>query len=90
MGRKKKSNFKNKMKFGKRGSQTQNSVEVQNTKVYRQSAPLKIVLLNKFFARSREIFNVQPVYKLFAKHGVLRYSFVKKLFAYYLFCELVL
>ena len=68
MGRKKKSNFKIKKKFGKRGSQTQNSVEVQNTKVYRQSAPLKIVLLNKFFARSREIFNVQPVYKLFAKH----------------------
>ena len=44
VGRKKKSNFKIKNKFGKRGSQTQNSVEVQNTKVYRQSATLKIEL----------------------------------------------
>lgn len=43
-----------------------------------------------FFAKRRAIFDVQPVYKLFAKHGVLRYSFVKKLFADYLFCELVL
>ena len=59
--RKKMSNFKIKKKLGKRGSQTQNSVEVQDTKVYRRSATLKIVLLNKFFARSRVIFNVQPV-----------------------------
>ena len=49
VGRKKKSNFKIKKKFGKRGSQTQNSVEVQNTKVYRQSTTLKIVLWNKSF-----------------------------------------
>ena len=48
-GRKKKSNFKTKKKFGKRGSQTQNSVEVQDTKVYRQSATSKHGLLNKFF-----------------------------------------
>ena len=51
VGRKQKSNFKTKKKFGKRGTQTQNSVEVQNTKSISAECNVKNRILKQIFLR---------------------------------------
>lgn len=78
VSRKKKSNFKIKKKFGKRGkSNSKFSRSPKHKSISAECNVKKSDFETNFFTRSRAIFNVQSVYKLFAKYRLYAKKAIK-------------